>query len=187
MLARGTSPSARATQAAALVDAWAQRTGARLDVNLDGKLDDPGAAVLDAAWKPLTDAVLKPVIGDLVGDLEQLMRRDDSPASGGSAYYDGWYTYVEKDLRALLGRPVSGRFQTAFCGKGDVSACAASLWAALDAAAASLEAGQGTDPATWRADATAERIRFTPGILPDSMRWTNRPTFQQVISFRGHR
>lgn len=187
MLAKGTSPSPRATQAAALVDAWVQRTGARLDVNLDGKLDDPGAAVLDAAWGPLTDAVLKPVIGELVADLEELMGRDDSPSRGGSAYYDGWYSYVQKDLRTLLGHPVTGRFGTSFCGRGVVAACASALWGALDQAAATLTAAQGTDPTAWRADATAERIRFSPGILPDSMRWTNRPTFQQVISFSGHR
>jgi hypothetical protein len=42
-------------------------------------------------------------------------------------------------------------------------------------------------PASWRADATAERIRFTSGVLPDTMRWTNRPTFQQVMTFSGHR
>ena len=186
-LAQGTSPSARATRAAALVDAWVQRTGSRLDVDLDGKVDDPGAAVLDAAWKPLTDAVLRPVLGDLVVDLEGIMRRDDSPAQGGSAYYDGWYTYVEKDLRRLLARPVAGPFVTAFCGNGVLASCASSLWAAIDQAAAELEASQGSDPSTWRADATAERIRFSPGILPDSMRWANRPTFQQVVSFDGHR
>ena len=26
-----------------------------------------------------------------------------------------------------------------------------------------------------------------PGFLPYTMRWTNRPTFQQVISYDGHR
>jgi acyl-homoserine lactone acylase PvdQ len=187
VLARGTSPSARATQAVALVDDWVQRTGARLDVDLDGKVDAPGAAVLDAAWTPLTDAVLRPVLGELVTDLEVLMGRDDSPSRGGSAYYDGWYSYVEKDLRTLLGRQVRGPFRTRFCGEGAVDACAAALWAAIDEAAAGLAAVQGADPTAWRADATAERIRFTPGILPESMRWTNRPTFQQVISFRSHR
>ena len=50
-----------------------------------------------------------------------------------------------------------------------------------------LEAKQGPDPSRWRADATAERIRFTSGVLPDTMRWTNRPTFQQVMSFSSHR
>ena len=47
-----------------------------------------------------------------------------------------WWSYVQKDLRSLLGRPVSGPYQTRFCGSGDVTRCAASLWAALDQAAA---------------------------------------------------
>jgi acyl-homoserine lactone acylase PvdQ len=187
VLASSAPPTARAGVARSLVDAWVERGGSRLDTDLDGRVDDPGAAVLDAAWKPLTDAVLRPVLGDLVGDLERLLVRDDAPARGGSAYLDGWYSYVDKDLRALLGRPVQGAFRTRFCGRGALAACATSLWQALDEAAVSLEQSAGLDPALWRADAAAERIRFAPGILPDTMRWTNRPTFQQVVSFRGRR
>ena len=110
VLDRGTPPTERAKNAAALVDAWLGRSGSRLDVNLDGKIDDPGAAVLDAAWTPLTDAVLAPVLGPLVGDLEKFEISDDSPARGGSSYLEGWYSYVEKDLRTLLGRPVTKPF-----------------------------------------------------------------------------
>jgi hypothetical protein len=57
------------------------------------------------------------------------------------------------------------------------------------AAGAALTADQGTpDPAAWRADATAERIHFAPGLLSTTMRYTNRPSgIQQVISFNGHR
>ena len=37
-------------------------------------------------------------------------------------------------------------------------------------------------------DATAERIRFAPGVLPTTIRYTNRPSgIQQVLSFDGHR
>ena len=50
-----------------------------------------------------------------------------------------------------------------------------------------LAATQGADPTAWRADATAERIHFAPGILTATMRWTNRPTYQQILSFDGHR
>jgi len=56
-----------------------------------------------------------------------------------------------------------------------------------DAAGAALETTQGADPTAWRADATHERIRFAPGLLTDSMRWTNRSTFQQAVSFEAHR
>ena len=51
-----------------------------------------------------------------------------------------------------------------------------------------LEAAQGPDPNAWRADANRERIKFLPGLLPFTMRYTNRPTgIQQVIEFKGHR
>ena len=46
---------------------------------------------------------------------------------------------------------------------------------------------QGPASSAWRADATVERIRFTSGALPGTMRWTNRPTFQQVMAFSSHR
>lgn len=187
VLAQGAAPSDRARRAVAAVDDWLAAGGSRLDRNLDGAIDAPGAAVLDAAWTPITNAVLEPVLGGLVDDLAALNVRDDAPAAGGSSYLSGWYSYVDKDLRAVLGRPVRSPFGTRFCGRGDAVACTTSLWAAIDGAAAELERTQGGDVAQWRADSTRERIRFAPGILTQTMRWTNRPTFQQAISFRTHR
>jgi acyl-homoserine lactone acylase PvdQ len=175
-----------AQQAAALVDQWLANGASRLDANGDGKIDAPGAAVLDTAWPRLADAVLQPVLGPLTDRLATLMHRSDDAGPGGDAYEDGWYGYVSKDLRTLLGRPVRGPYATRFCGGGVLSVCRDALWAALDSAAADLARAEGSDPSQWRSDATAERIDFTTGILPDTMRWTNRPTFQQVISFSGH-
>jgi hypothetical protein len=59
----------------------------------------------------------------------------------------------------------------------------------LQQVADGLAAAQGPDPAKWRADAKAERITFQPGVLGQkaTMRWTNRPTFQQLVDFRSHR
>ena len=187
VLATGPAPSARAEAAAALLDAWRSSGSSRIDRDLDGKIDDPGAAVMDAAWGRIADAVMTPVLGPLVDRLAALQRRSDDPAPDGGAFGAGWYGYVDKDLRSLLGRPVRGAFSRRYCGAGVLAACRESLWAAIDAAAAELEAKQGPTPSAWRADATAERIRFTSGILPDTMRWTNRPTFQQLMSFSGHR
>lgn len=91
-------------------------------------------------------------------------------------------------LRTLLGEPVRGPFANRYCGAGDLGACRAALWAALEETGAELEAAQGSDPAAWRADATAERIKFLPGLLTYTLRYSNRPTgIQQVIEFSGHR
>jgi hypothetical protein len=132
------APTPRADAAAKLVDTWLAAGGSRLDLALDGKVDDPGAAVLDAAWAPLTEAVMAPVLGPLTARLEQLMPRDDAAGPGGSAYIEGWYGYLDKDLRTLLGRPVRGPFSRRYCGGGELGRCRASLWSALDQAAAKL-------------------------------------------------
>ncbi len=178
----------RAAAAVALLDAWYAAGGSRLDANLDGKVDAPGAAVMDAAWGPIANAVLAPVLDEQSRtELARLVPNDPALSASGSSAYSGWWSYVQKDLRSLLGRAVVAPYQTRFCGAGDVAKCAASLWAALDRAAARLEATQGTDPSSWHADATAERITFAPGILTRTMRGSNKPTFQQAISFRSHR
>jgi hypothetical protein len=187
VLQTGPAPSARAETAANLVDSWRTSGSSRLDRELDGRVDDPGAAVMDAAWPRLADAVLGPVLGPLVERLAALHGRSDDAGPGGSAYRSGWYGYVDKDLRTLLGREVRVRYHRSYCGAGVLQACREALWSALDAAAAELEQKQGPAPSAWRADATTERIRFTSGVLPDTMRWTNRPTFQQLMSFSSHR
>lgn len=187
VLETGPAPSPRAAEMLKQLEAWRLAGGSRLDRDLDGRVDHPGAAIMDAVWPRLADAALSPVLGPLVDRLAQLMERSDDAGPGGSAYISGWYGYVDKDLRSLLGRPVKGAFKTKFCGGGDLGACRASLWGAFESAGASLQAAQGATVPDWRADANRERIRFTSGVLQDTMRWTNRPTFQQVVSFRTHR
>jgi hypothetical protein len=113
------------------------------------------------------------VLGPLTDELQRLNPISDDASAQGSSYGSGWYEYVDKDLRSLLGETVAGAFSTRYCGGGDLKTCAASLWQALDPAAAA-------------ADANRERISFG-AFLTDTMRWTNRPTFQQVVQFRTHR
>ena len=178
MLSKGTAPAAADAQLVSLLDGWLSRGASRLDGDLNGKIDDPGAAIMDAAWPRLAEAVLSGKIGLLTDRLAQLIPRDDNANNQGSAYDSGWYGYVQKDLAE--GHPT-------YCGAGNVGACAGALWDAIDQARKELAAAQGPDPSSWRADATTERIQFRPGLLGKSMRWTNRPTFQQVISFARHR
>jgi acyl-homoserine lactone acylase PvdQ len=182
-----TAPNARDQQMLDLLEAWRANGSSRLDVDLNGKIDDPGAAIMDAAWPKIADAVMSPVLGPQLPELASLMGRDDSANNQGSSYDSGWYGYIDKDLRTVSGHQVAGRFKTRFCGLGDLTACRDSLWAAIDSAGNDLQAAQGTaNPADWRADATGERIRFG-AFFPFTMRWTNRPTFQQAISYDGHR
>ena len=83
---------------------------------------------------------------------------------------------------------MGSKFKTHFCGHGVLADCRDSLYSALELAGFLLEDDfADPDPDHWRADASAERIQFFPGFLGQTMRWTNRPTFQQAISYSGHR
>jgi acyl-homoserine lactone acylase PvdQ len=174
VMTQAAPPNARDAQALDALKAW---DGSRLDANGDGKIDAPAAALMDAWWPRLAVAVLQPVLGPLTTELQQFNPISNDANSGGSSYGAGWYEYVSKDLRQLTGQRPHGVFSTPYCGGGDLKACAASLWQALDAAVST---------APPLADATKERISFG-AFLSDTMRWTNRPTFQQVVVFRSHR
>ena len=187
LLKGGTSPSPRATRMLELLEQWNRQGGSRLDRDLDGKIDHPGAAILDTAWDRLADAALVPVLGQGLADQlsSSLHQRYDLPPAGQAS---GWHMYMSKDVRRLLDKPVKGPLRNRYCGNGDVNRCRADMWAAMEAAGAQLAAAQGPDPAAWRADAVRERIRFLPGILPLTIRYTNRPSgIQQLIEFEGHR
>jgi hypothetical protein len=189
VLETGTAPNPRDARMLKLLRDWRNRGSSRIDRALDGRVDHPGAAIFDAAWPKIADAVMGPVLGPQLDPLAKLMPRDELARSVGSSFGEGWYGYVDKDLRRVRGLKVRGPFKTRFCGAGKLADCRASLWGALDAAGNDLAAAQGPNPNAWRSDAGRERIVFEPGLLGSSrkMRWTNRPTFQQVIYFRGHR
>jgi hypothetical protein len=138
---------------------------------------------MDRWWSPALDAAFGPRLGSALGDVPQ--GRDDKPGPLGSAYHDGWYGYLQKDLRSLLGRRVRHPNRVSYCGKGSLKDCRKALRASLRAAVASLEGEFGADPATWEADEDGDMIQFRALGLQgqDPTRWQNRPTFQQVIEF----
>jgi acyl-homoserine lactone acylase PvdQ len=179
------APSARASQMLSLLRSWRNRGGSRLDRDGDGKIDDPGAAIMDAAWPRIADAVMGTVLGPQLDELASLEPRYDQPPGGQAS---GWHSYVVKDLRDIFGPKTSAPFRVRYCAAGNAADCRTALWAAIDAAGDQLAAAQGANPTAWRADATKERISFIPGLLKTTLRYTNRPSgIQQVISFSGHR
>jgi acyl-homoserine lactone acylase PvdQ len=181
------APNARAQRMLDLLVDWRAKGGSRLDRDLDGTIDHPGAAVMDTAWPKLADAAMTPVLGPALAEQlhDRLHRRFDLPPSG---QFGGWHMYMSKDLRRLLGKQVKGPLANRYCGKGNAAACRSALWGAIEAAGAELETAQSADTNAWRADANRERISFLPDLLPFTMRYTNRPSgIQQVIEFAGHR
>jgi acyl-homoserine lactone acylase PvdQ len=184
LLAGVPAPSARAARMLALLDAWRTNGSSRLDRDLDGLMDSgPAPAIMDAVYPKLYDAVLGPALGNQLSALKDF---EGSTGGPGSGFTGGGLWYIDKDLRTVLGTKFRDPFSTKFC--GDRARCAAVAWAAIEAAGNELAAKQGPDPDAWKSDANAERIKFAPGLLPTTIRYTNRPSgIQQVIEFTGHR
>jgi acyl-homoserine lactone acylase PvdQ len=181
------APNKRDAEMLALLDKWYRQGGSLLgpDANGDGNINAPGAAIMNAAWTPLAYAWASKVLGPaLTAQFASFVTPFDSPPGG---QYTGWYMYMYKDIRTILGEKVKGEYAIRYCGAGSLALCRKLMWAAMNKAGNQLQASQGSNPSAWRASAAAEKISFTPGLLPYTMRYTNRPTgIQQVISFGGH-
>ena len=120
-----------------LMVAWKQHGGSRLDRDLDGKIDDPGAAIMDGSWNRRSpNAFMQPKLGPQLDELNRLFSRFDLPPSG---QYDGWYQYFDRDIRSLLGMQVKSPFNNAYCGNGSLKRCQSAIWSAI------ATAGDGPD------------------------------------------
>ena len=180
------APNAQAAKMLSLLVAWRQQGGNLLDLNGDGKIDNPGAAIMNAAWPKIAAAFMRPQLGPLEGEFSSLVSVFDSPPGG---QFSGWYQYFDRDIPKLLHIKQPQPFANDYCGAGSLRRCRQSVWSAIAAAGRELARQQhSANPSAWRASATAERITFIPGLLPYTMAYTNRPSgIQQVISFNRHR
>lgn len=162
---------------------WVETGGHRRDLaGNDGKYDHAVAiAIGDAYFKRLAKAMFDPVLAG--ADLPNVV--EDYPSQGlGSAFNAGYYTYVHKDLRQVLGGKVKGPWHRSYCGEGDLNTCRDTLWKALEATAGDLQQTYGSAYVNnWVYDATKDEIIQEPlgAVEAPRMRWMNRPTFQQVV------
>ncbi|MFD7895305.1 penicillin acylase family protein [Streptomyces sp. NPDC059743] len=156
--------------------------------------------IMDAWWPRLVEAQFRPALGDgLYQALTASLPIDESPASShgptgahsGSAFQYGWWGYVDKDLRQVLGDPVQAPTATTYCGGGGLSACRDTLLTTLKAAVAApantVYPGDENCSAgnQWCTDAIIHRA--LGGITHPTVNWQNRPTYQQVVEFPSHR
>jgi hypothetical protein len=173
VLHTGPAPSARDQEVVDILDDWVSRDAPRLDANGDGLYDEPGPVIMNRLWGPIADAVMSPVFGSLIPDLNAV--RGLGSSSGES--------YVDKDLRTLLGDKVTDPFNLSYCGGGSLAECRSSLWNAVHLTADQLASQLGEpDPAKWTGPAS--RTGFIPGLLKNTFPTTNRPTFQQVLELQ---
>ncbi|MEV5413488.1 penicillin acylase family protein [Thermopolyspora sp. NPDC052614] len=199
--------------AVAKLRAWAQAGARRVETSPGSKAYAHADAIriMDAWWPRLVAAQFKPGLGDdLYQALVNALQINESPSGHqqgdvstvpisaneaqthkGSAFQFGWWGYVSKDVRSVLGDSVQGALPREYCGDGTVAGCRTVLLASLATAVA--EPASVTYPGDdvcaagdqWCADA----VRQSPlgGIKHNLISWQNRPTYQQVVSFPAHR
>ncbi|HKS47980.1 MAG TPA: penicillin acylase family protein [Amycolatopsis sp.] len=173
-------------------------------------VDADAIRLMDAWWPLLAQAEFQPGMGDdLFTAMIGALQINESPSGGqtgpsagaaganqsvkhkGSSFQYGWWSYVDKDLRAALGQSVSGGLARKYCGDGSLTECRSALLTSLGQAAAqpastvypaddSCSAGD-----QWCADSIIHRPMG--GITDPSIAWQNRPTYQQVVQFASHR
>ena len=199
----------QAAQVAAL-QTWYASGAHRIETSPGSHTYANAAAIqtFDAWWPLLVSGEFKPVLGtDLYGTLVDAMQINESPSGGqqdpaggsgstsqsqahkGSSFQYGWWGYVNKDIRSVLGQSVNAPLAQTYC--GTEAACRSMLLSTLSTAAAE-PAGQ-----VYPADSTcsagdqwcADSIIQSPlgGIDDDPIGWQNRPTYQQVVQFPAHR
>ncbi|HEV7898963.1 MAG TPA: penicillin acylase family protein [Planosporangium sp.] len=199
----------RIADAVAKLTAWRQAGAKRIETAPGSKVYQHADAirVFDAWWPLLVSGQFKADLGDgLYSSLVAAMQINESPSGGqqgdtaggpssvnetqahkGSSFQYGWWGYVDKDLRAVLGDPVRGPLPRRFCGGGDPSACRQALLTTLGGAAAQTAAQVYPGDATCSAGDQwcADSIVQSPlgGITHPPIAWQNRPTYQQVVSF----
>jgi acyl-homoserine lactone acylase PvdQ len=180
--------------------AWQQAGATRKETAAGSKAYQHATAirVFDAWWPLLVSGQFKPELGpDLYQALVNTIQIDEAPSDKGSqphkgsAFQYGWWGYVEKDVRTVLGDPVQGGLGRAYCGGGDLAACRTVLLDTLRAGAAqpasTVYPGDEHCAAgdQWCADAIVQSP--LGGITSPVIAWQNRPTYQQVVSFPAGR
>ncbi|MGW1163781.1 penicillin acylase family protein [Streptomyces sp. NPDC002513] len=195
-----TDPTAAA--AVSKLSAWVTAGARRTETSAGSKTyaDADAIRILDAWWPLLVKAEFEPGLGsDLYTAFGANLPVDESPsaahgptgAHAGSSFQYGWWSYVDKDIRTVLGEQVQGPLARTYCGGGSLGACRDILISTLKQAAG-LTASQvypGDDQCSagdqWCADSIVQRT--LGGIKHGKISWQNRPTFQQVVEYTSHR
>jgi acyl-homoserine lactone acylase PvdQ len=194
------------------LETWKQHGAKRQETSTGSHTYADATAIrtFDAWWPLLVQTEFQSGLGtDLYQALTGAIQINESPSGGqngtgsgsssanqsithkGSSFQFGWWSYVDKDLRAVLGKPVGGGLARKFCGGGDLAQCRQALLTTLQQAAA--ESASDVYPGDsdcsagdqWCADSIIQHP--LGGVTDDKISWQNRPTYQQVVQFPAHR
>lgn len=170
-----------------LINDWAAAGSHRRDLNYDRLNDDPGVTIMNAFYPKLVNELLGKTLGsDILG---MLGSADNAPSLEGSAYNNGLYGPLALELQRADGDQPRPAGLPTYCGDGTAAGCSAVISRLLAESVAEVRKANPLTqwfPNLWLSSQLMERIRFLPIITnPLSMRWQNRPTFQQISSFNN--
>lgn len=188
----GTPKSPKLKAALTELKTWRSHGSHRRDLDRDGEDEEtPAIELMDAWWPKLLEAEFKPALGakayaDLEGMLETGSYTGGSPTE--PSFDDGWWGYVDKDLRDVFGPTPKAPWSRKYCGEGSKKKCKAvlekTLQEALKVTPAELYGGgdgacaANPEPSCFDANRPSE----TSGIPLGDFPFQNRPTFQQVVT-----
>ena len=166
---------ARPRRSSSILDDWVRRDAPRLDADNDGLYDEPGPAIMDAVWRPIAEAVMRP--------RARRPARRAWTTSAASAAWPASPTSTRTCARCSAGT-VRGQVQPPLLRQGLAERAAARRCGRRSTRRrTSWRRSSDPDPTKWLT--TAARTSFIPGLIPNTMRATNRPTFQQVLEFQS--
>jgi acyl-homoserine lactone acylase PvdQ len=192
--ALGRPSDPRLRDAIGLLSRWARAGAHRRDLDGNGAYEDERAVeIMDAWWPRLVDAEFGSALGsEALSALKTVLRPASVlPGDGPAApdYDDGWWGFVSKDLRDVLGRRVRHHWSRGYCGgprrRGRVARCRRALRSSLRAALAVTPAQlYGTGECASTPDAHCfdlNRATIASGVDMPPAPFQNRPTFQQTV------
>jgi hypothetical protein len=157
VIGRGGNPRVR--RLVSLLDGWA-RAGAQRRAAGSGNVvaNSPAVLLMDAWWPRLVRAEFQPAVGgpliDLINTEFNSIQPDGIRDGTGNGFFAGWEMDVQKDLRRVLHRRVTGQFSRTYCGGGTLRRCRVLLTNALIEATAELTRRYGSSMAGWNLPVT---------------------------------
>ena len=188
----GKPSAAKLRQALTTLKRWHRHGAHRRDLNRDGVYEENEAVeLMDAWWPKLLEAEFRPTLGGRTYAMLEEMLQTGSYTGGSPTepdFDDGWWSYVDKDLRDLYGPKPQAPWSRVYCGGGSKRKCRQALQRSLAAALKVTPrqlygGGDGACASNPQPSCFDQnRPQVTGGIELPPFPFQNRPTFQQVVT-----
>ena len=185
----GKGPTGKAIRA---LRTWVKGGAHRLDRDGDGVYEDSLAvALMDRWWDPAVRGIFEPALGKTVIErIAHINPIDYLPVDGPDTWFYGWMSYVDKDLRTVLGERVRGKYSREYCGDGRLGACRKVLRASLRKAITgvredygSLAAAQIPSLCPVTVPKGCDQLEFIAAgaVELEPTPWQDRGSYQQMV------